>query len=31
MVINIAIYKAFISGDLVNILFIAKIYLSKRT
>ena len=31
MVINIAIYKAFISGDLVNKLFIAKIYLSKRT
>ena len=31
MIINIAIYKAFICGDLVNKLFIAKIYLSKKT
>ena len=31
MVINIAIHKAFISHDLVNKQFIAKMYLAKRT
>ena len=31
MVINIAIHKAFISHDLVNKLFIAKMSLAKRT
>ena len=31
MVINIAIHKAFISHDLVNTLFIAKMSLAKRT
>ena len=31
MVINIAIYKAFISHDLVNKLFIVKMSLAERT
>ena len=31
MVINIAIHKAFISHDLVNKLFTAKMFLAKRT